>query len=313
MPVPTPGPSQTPGSGPTIDEVQTRIFNVTCLTTGCHNAADRAGNLILEAGLSWSNLVDVVPEITPAAEAGYLRVRPFDPDTSFLVAKLVGPTPGQGSRMPQGGPFLSDSDVEIVREWIRGGALDSQGPTATQPPTSSVTPTRTPTATASITLSPTNTGTPTLTPTGTVPPSETPTITATASPTATIRIVTLAELQETIFTPSCAIATCHFEEGATFSGNLDLEAPVAYANLVGVTPDNPAAALDGLIRVDPFNPDNSFLVVKVCHDDLSEELCPVPRKLEYGAPMPFPPRTPLPAEQVEAIRLWILRGAPETD
>jgi hypothetical protein len=307
QPTPTPGPSQTPGgSGVTIDVVQARIFNVTCLTSGCHNAGDRAGNLILEPGLSWSNLVGVVPDNTPAAEAGNLRVRAFDTQTSFLVAKLEGPPSNQGSRMPQGGPFLSNSDVDLVREWILDGALDTQGPTATPPPTASSTDT--PTATATATITPT----PSVTPTGTVPPSATASVTATPSPTATIRVVTLAEIQTTIFNPTCAVQFCHDAESAGFSGNLNLEAANSYDNLVGVTPDNQAAAADDLLRVEPFAPDNSFIILKVCHRPLGEDLCPVIAPREYGNPMPLL-GTPLSAAQVESLRLWILRGAPETD
>jgi hypothetical protein len=311
LPTPTPDPNQTPGSGPTIDAVQTQIFNVSCLSSGCHNAADRRGDLVLEPGQSWSNLVGVVPEDLDAAQAGDLRVRAFDPETSFLVAKLEGPPPGQGARMPQGGPFLSESDVNLVREWILGGALDSQtdchrsanallhrdshgdGDSFDQVLADdhghSFGERRRYRATV-----------------------VTPTVTATPSVTATIRVVTLAELQTTIFTPSCAIGFCHDTQGAPSSSNLNLEEGMSYANLVGVTPTNEPAAEAGLLRVEAFEPDNSFLVLKVCHPDLGEELCPVMLPREFGTPMPLL-RPALSAEEVEAIRLWILRGAPETN
>lgn len=311
QPTPTPGPSQTPGDGLTIDVVQSRIFSISCLTSGCHNAADRAGNLILESGLSWSNLVNVEPDNQLAAQSGSLRVRPFDPATSFLVAKLEGPPSGQGSRMPQGGPFLSDNDVDLVRQWILDGALDSQGPTATPFPTASFTETPTLTATPTVTASPTITSTPSLTPTGTVPSTPTATITATPSATATVRVVTLDEIQATIFNPTCAVRFCHDAQSAPFSGNLNLEAGASYANLVGITPNNAAAAEDGLLRVDPFEPDNSLIILKVCHRPLGEDLCPVIAPREYGNPMPLLGE-PLSAEQVESLRLWIMRGAPES-
>jgi hypothetical protein len=314
VPSPTPGATQTPGSGPSIDAVQNQIFNLYCLQSGCHNAADRAEGLVLEAGASWSNLVNVAPVNIAAAESGQLLVRPFSPETSFLITKLEGPAPssGQGSRMPQGGPFLSETQIDLVREWILGGALDSAGPTATLQPTASPTLTPTSSTTPTETASPTITPTPTRTATGTLPPSSTPTETATPSPTATEVIVTLAELQATIFTPSCAVAFCHDTFSAALNGNLDMSEGNSYANLVGVIADNPSAAEAGFLRVDPFGADASFLVVKVCRMEFGEGLCPVPLPREYGSPMPLV-GDPLTPAQVEQIRTWILRGAPETN
>ena len=48
-------------------------------------------------------------------------VVPFD-SNSVIVKKLKG-TAGFGSRMPQGGPFLSDSEIQVFVQWIMGGAL----------------------------------------------------------------------------------------------------------------------------------------------------------------------------------------------
>lgn len=313
LPTPTPGPSQTPGGdGPTIDIVQTRIFNVSCLTSGCHNAADRAGNLILETGLSWSNLVGVVPDNAAAAQSGQLRVRAFEPQTSFLITKLEGPPSGQGSRMPEGGPFLSAANVELVRQWILGGARDSAGPTATPQPTASSTLTPTATVTPTPTASPTITLTPSLTPSGTLAPTATATEIATPSPTATIAIVTLAEIQATIFNPTCAVRFCHDAVSAGFNGNLNLDAESSFANLVGVVPDNQPSAEQGFLRVDAFDPDNSLIMLKVCRPEYGPELCPIPLPREFGLPMPRV-LNPLTPGQVDQIRQWILRGAPEND
>jgi hypothetical protein len=321
---PTPGGAQTPGTGTTIDEVQRRIFDLRCLTAGCHNAADRGGDLVLEAGTSWSNLVDVDPNDPGAVQAGLLRVVPFQPDNSFLVIKLEGPTPGQGSRMPQGGPFLSDSDVQLVRQWIIDGALDSAGPTVTPQPTSSATATPTPTETSTVTTTATTTATPsetvppTVTPTGTVPPTASATVTATPSasatpsPTATEVILTFAEIQSTIFTPTCAVRFCHEAADQPFSEDPDLSEGASYANLVGVAPQNPEAAAAGLLRVRAFDPDTSFLVIKVCRPEFGEQLCPVPLIPAWGNPMPLV-GLPLTVEQVEQISAWILRGAPENE
>ena len=73
--------------------------------------------------------------------------------------------------------------------------------------------------------------------------------------------VTLAEIQDTIFTPGCAALGCH--SGANPTGSLSLEAGQSYGQLVNVTPIVPLAAQAGQLRVDPGHPENSFLLVKV--------------------------------------------------
>jgi len=51
-------------------------------------------------------------------------VRPFEPDNSYFYRKLT-PTPLSGSRMPYGGPYLSDTQIDLVRRWVAEGALDN--------------------------------------------------------------------------------------------------------------------------------------------------------------------------------------------
>jgi hypothetical protein len=51
-----------------------------------------------------------------------MRVAPGDPETSYLVHKLDGRSSIVGSRMPQGGPFLSTTEINAVRAWVTAGA-----------------------------------------------------------------------------------------------------------------------------------------------------------------------------------------------
>jgi hypothetical protein len=292
--------------------VQREIFNVSCLGSGCHNTADRAGNLVLETGLSWSNLVNVGAVDGLAMQAGLLRVLPFQPDASFLIDKLDGSFVGFGSRMPQGGPFLSASQIDLVRQWIVDGARNSEGPTATPQPSSTSTETPTAPATSTTTETPTATLQPSLTATGTLPPTPTPTLTATPSATATEAILTFAEIQETIFTPTCAVTFCHEDAGAPFAQEPELLPGASYDNLVGALPANAAAAASGWLRVRPFESDTSFLLIKLCRPEFGAELCPVPLVPALGSPMPLV-GTPLSQQQIEQIRAWILRGAPEDE
>jgi len=107
--------------------------------------------------------------------------------------------------------------------------------------------------------------------------------------------VTFDEIQDTIFTPSCLSTGCH--NARDHLNDLVLEEGAAYNALVGVTPNNFAAQRNGLFRVDPHNPDNSFLLTKLQN----------PRP-EYGSTMPLN-QPPLSADQIQLIRNWILQGA----
>jgi len=294
------------GDGPPLstatsayDVIQQQIFNQHCLSAGCHNATAQAGNLNLTTGVSYGDLVNVTPDNAVAAANGLLRVEPFNPDNSFIIVKLTGPAPGEGTRMPQGMAPLSPSDIAMIRDWIADGAPPPEGTAvATATPSASPTETLTPTAvdTPTITPTPVDTGPPTPTVTGTPPPTATASQTPTASPTLT-PLPWLPRIQETIFNPSCAIMFCH--DKATASGNLVLTADESYANLVNVTPDNAVARNRGLLRVVPDDPAQSFLIVKVTQPPLGE-----------GSKMPLT-GTPLTAEQIALLTGWIEAGAPQ--
>jgi len=43
---------------------------------------------------------------------------------SILIKKLL-PNPPFGDRMPQGGPFLPDSSLQVLRDWINQGAKEN--------------------------------------------------------------------------------------------------------------------------------------------------------------------------------------------
>jgi hypothetical protein len=51
-------------------------------------------------------------------------VIPGKADTSVIVRKL-SPNPPFGERMPQGGPYLPDSTVQLIKDWINQGAKDN--------------------------------------------------------------------------------------------------------------------------------------------------------------------------------------------
>jgi hypothetical protein len=78
---------------------------------------------VLDAESAHAQLVGVPPTTFSANAAGLLRVAAGDPGKSFLLVKLEGPPPDQGSRMPLGLPPLSPEQIDLVRAWIEQGAL----------------------------------------------------------------------------------------------------------------------------------------------------------------------------------------------
>jgi hypothetical protein len=108
---------------------------------------------------------------------------------------------------------------------------------------------------------------------------------------------TLEHLEQHVFSPTCSRDTCH--SGPQSDHTLSLLAGEAYANLVDVDPDNATARLAGKKRVDPGNPDNSFLLDKLRGTLTMDEGERMPR----GLPK-------IPAREIALIEAWIAAGAP---
>jgi len=119
----TPPPTPTATLPATLQSIQTTIFSPRCAVPTCHDSSFHSGDLILQADESYAALVEVKPAIDTARMAGLLRVDPGDPENSFLLVKLQGPPPDQGSRMPLTGILLNDEEVGLIRAWIAAGAL----------------------------------------------------------------------------------------------------------------------------------------------------------------------------------------------
>ena len=116
----------TPDLAPNFASIQRTIFNATdssgrLACVQCHSDQGRnaAGpGLVLLEGRSYQQLVGVASVNRPGAT----RVIPCDPDNSYLVRKLEG-RDINGERMPRGnGPFLSEGQMLVIRQWIRDGA-----------------------------------------------------------------------------------------------------------------------------------------------------------------------------------------------
>ena len=104
--------------------LKSRLFASTCATTSCHSAAAAKGGLVLEGDRPFAELVGIPAANAAAAAAGKLRVRPGDPDGSFLYQKLAGTLgAGEGDSMPQVGIPLGGEALRRVVSWIAQGAL----------------------------------------------------------------------------------------------------------------------------------------------------------------------------------------------
>jgi len=97
-----------------------------------------------------------------------------------------------------------------------------------------------------------------------------------------------AAIQETIFTPICA--NCHAGAGAPLG--LQLDAANSYALLIGVA----SSQVPSLLRVQPGNPDASYLFQKI------SGLATVGDRMPQGGP-------PLPQSAIALVRQWISNGA----
>ncbi len=111
------------GSGDPIDptatftRVQNEIFTPTCAQLGCHDRLGRQEDQQLQAGVAYAQVVNHTSVEMPQL----LRVAPGDPANSYLYRKITG-AGITGDRMPQGGPYLSDAKIKLIRDWIRRGA-----------------------------------------------------------------------------------------------------------------------------------------------------------------------------------------------
>jgi len=99
----------------TLSQLQSEIFTPLC--SGCHPPNE---SMDLRAGHTWGSTVNLASSEQPAL----LRVAPGNPDDSYLYRKVVGGPSITGSRMPQGGPYLSQAEIDRLRQWIAAGAHD---------------------------------------------------------------------------------------------------------------------------------------------------------------------------------------------
>ena len=96
--------------------IQDNVFSAIC--SACHAGANpAAGQNLSTMENSVNNLIGV-----QSSNPEFLRVKPGEPETSYLILKITG-DPRAGARMPLGLSPLPDDTIAAIREWIRLGAL----------------------------------------------------------------------------------------------------------------------------------------------------------------------------------------------
>lgn len=113
-------PSEEPGSATplTFSRIQAEIFTPNCVKAGCHDAASASGGMVLAAGRSYNEIVNV-----PSTESAFDRIEPGDPNRSYMVKKLRGDPDITGDRMPLDQPGgLPQAQIDGLIAWVRAGA-----------------------------------------------------------------------------------------------------------------------------------------------------------------------------------------------
>lgn len=96
------------------DDIQP-IFNARCVS--CH------GDSLTNGGLNLTSYQSATSG--SGARYGDDFIVPGNASESGLVDSIE-PNPDSGvSRMPQGGPFLSGTQIELIKAWINEGALNN--------------------------------------------------------------------------------------------------------------------------------------------------------------------------------------------
>jgi hypothetical protein len=101
---------------PTFSNIQQNVFSAICIE--CHVGNTAPEGMRLDPQNAFSNLVGV-----PSVERpDLLRVKPGDPNNSYIIQKLEGGPGIVGGQMPLNRPPLSQETINAIRLWIAQGA-----------------------------------------------------------------------------------------------------------------------------------------------------------------------------------------------
>ncbi len=115
-----------------------------------------------------------------------------------------------------------------------------------------------------------------------------------AGESGTVESVTFSADVQPIFTLNCALSGCHAGSAPAMGQNLS--EGMAYANIVGV----PSREVPALNRIEPDEPDRSYLIHKIQGTQSSVG--------GFGGRMPLGGGA-LADDEIATIRAWVARGA----
>ena len=112
-----PASANTPSQTPDTSQSQNVSFQGQIIPVferyGCFGCHGGSGGLF----------VQTVPQLLQGGLDGP-AVIPGKADTSNIIRK-ISPNPPFGDRMPQGGPYLPDSTIQLIKLWINQGAKNN--------------------------------------------------------------------------------------------------------------------------------------------------------------------------------------------
>ncbi len=110
---------------PSFAEVYERVFVPgLCTESTCHGLENQGGRLDLSSEeIAYEQLLEVAASGPGCVSTGWLRVVPGDAETSMLWLKLTPQNLPCGRLMPPTAAHLDEKEIELVRQWIEGGAL----------------------------------------------------------------------------------------------------------------------------------------------------------------------------------------------
>lgn len=113
----TTAPTQSNTNLANFSEIKAKVF-VNCLGAQCHSSAGNQGNLVLESGVAFNNLVGVQSVLFPQ----YKRVEAGNSANSLIIKILKGEV---SPRMPLNGNPIPTATIDSIAKWIDQGALNN--------------------------------------------------------------------------------------------------------------------------------------------------------------------------------------------
>jgi hypothetical protein len=99
-----------------FQSIQDNVFTPICAP--CHSGATAPEGETLDAAHSYNSIVGVPSTEVPTLD----RIKPGDPDHSYLVLKIEGASGIIGAQMPYHETPLVQSTINAIRQWVTDGA-----------------------------------------------------------------------------------------------------------------------------------------------------------------------------------------------